>query len=30
MVVNATRTVFLMSVAPVTFGSIWPWFPTAR
>jgi len=29
MVVNDTHSVFLMSVVPVTFGPIWPWFRTA-
>jgi len=26
MAVNGTRSVFLLSVVPVTFGPIWPWF----
>jgi len=30
MVINGTRSVFLMSVLPVTFGPIWHWFLTAR
>jgi len=30
MVVNGTRSLFLMSVVPVTFGPIWPWFCRAR
>jgi len=30
MVFNGTRSVFLMSVVPVTFGPIWSWFRTAR
>jgi len=30
MVVNGTRTVFLMAVVPVTFGPIGLWFRTAR
>jgi len=30
MAVNATRSVFLMSVVPVTSGPILPWFRTAR
>jgi len=30
LLVNGTRSVFLMSVVPVTFGRIWPWFVTTR
>jgi len=30
MVINGNCIVFLMSVVPVTFGPIWPWFRTAR
>ena len=30
LVFKGTRNVFLMSVVPVTFGPIWPWFRTAR
>jgi len=30
MLVNGTRSAFLMSVVPVTFGPICPWFCTAR
>jgi len=29
-VISGTRSTFLMSVVPVTFGLIWPWFRTAR
>jgi len=29
IVVNGTRSVFLMPVVPDTFGPIWPWFRTA-
>jgi len=30
MVVKGTRSVFLVSVVPATFGPIWPWFRTAQ